>query len=48
MVFAVVLQMVGASLVSVACGVLFGWAVGVLVAGLIVFAAGYVHERAGS
>jgi hypothetical protein len=47
MVLAVVLQIVGALLVVVACGALFGPAVGLLVAGLVVFAAGFAHERAG-
>ncbi len=48
MMLAVALQILGAVLVVVACACLFGVAVGLLVCGLIVFAAGYAHERAGA
>lgn len=45
MLLAVVLQVVGAACVVAACVVLFGAAVGLFMCGLIVFAAGYAHER---
>lgn len=45
MLLAVVLQVIGAVLVVAACGLLFGAAVALLACGLIVFVAGYAHER---
>lgn len=48
MVLAVALQIVGAVCVVAACGFLFGAAVALLIAGAVVFAAGYAHERAGA
>lgn len=47
MLLAVVLQIVGALFVVTACAVLLGWPVGLLVAGVVVFVAGYAHERGG-
>lgn len=48
MVFAVVLQMIGAVLVCAAVGALAGWWFGILACGVVVFVAGYAHEHAGS
>lgn len=45
MLLAVVLQIIGASLVLVAVAALTGVWFGILACGLVVFAAGFVHER---
>ena len=47
MLLAVVLQILGAVCVVASVGALFGPAVGLLVCGVVVFAAGYAHERSG-